>query len=336
MKSFRILSPRDVASAVDQLPAARGPALREDARLLAGGQDILTELKHELIAPEALVDLSSVAGLEGYEHTADGGLRIGAMTRLVDLERDESLVGGFAVLREAAASVASPQIRSQATVGGNLCQRPRCVYYRHSHAPCIKKGGSECFAATGHNKYNAIFGGGPSYIVHPSDLAPALVALNAEAVVVGPRGARRMPLENFFTLPSEGSILRENVLGRNEVLQEILVPKPAAGTVSTYIKFRERESYDFALVAVAAVLQIEGGKVASASVVLGGVAPIPWRAGSTERLLASSDVGVEVVRTAAAAAIEGAAPLSENGFKLPLTRNLVWKALTALGAGGAR
>lgn len=336
MKSFRILSPRDVATAIDQLPAARGPALREDARLLAGGQDILTELKHELIAPEALVDLSSVPGLEGYERTSDGGLRIGAMTRLRDLEHDESLTGAFAVLREAAASVASPQIRTQATVGGNLCQRPRCVYYRHSHAPCIKKGGSECFAATGHNKFNAIFGGGPSYIVHPSDLAPALVALNAEAVVVGPRGERRMPLENFFTLPSEGSILRENVLGRNEVLKEVIVPKPASGTVSTYLKFRERESYDFALVAVAAVLRIAEGKVASASVVLGGVAPIPWRAASTEGLLTGASVAEETVRRAAKASIEGAAPLSENGFKLPLTRNLVWKALTALGAGGAR
>ena len=336
MKSFRLLSPRDVATAIDQLPSTRGPALREDTRVLAGGQDILTEMKHELIAPEALVDISSIPGLSGYERTADGGLRIGAMTRLCDIERDKSLTGAFAVLREAAASVASPQIRTQATVGGNLCQRPRCVYYRHSHAPCIKKGGSECFAATGHNKFNAIFGGGPSYIVHPSDLAPALVALNAEAVVVGPRGERRMPLETFFTLPSEGSILRENVLGRNEILSEVIVPKPADGTVSTYIKFRERESYDFALVSVAAVLRIDGGKLASASIVLGGVAPIPWRAAGAEALLKGSAAGKEVVQKAAAASIEGAAPLSENGFKLPLTRNLVWKALTALGAGGAR
>ena len=294
MRSFRILTPRDVATAVDQLPATRGPATREDARVLAGGQDILTELKHDLIAPEALVDLSSIAGLEGHERTPDGGLRIGAMTRLVDLERDASLAGAFAVLREAAASVASPQIRTQATVGGNLCQRPRCAYYRHSHAPCIKKGGSECFAATGHNKYNAIFGGGPSYIVHPSDLAPALVALNAEAVVVGPRGERRMPLENFFTLPSEGSILRENVLGKNEVLSELIVPKPADGTVSTYLKFRERESYDFALVAVACTLRIDGSKLASASLVLGGVAPIPWRATRAEVLLANAEVGVDL------------------------------------------
>lgn len=336
MKSFRMILPRDVAAAVDALPATRGPALPEDARILAGGQDLLTELKHDLIAPEALVDLSSVEGLRGLHHTPDGGLRIGAMTRLCDIERDDSLTGAFRVLREAAASVASPQIRTQATVGGNLCQRPRCVYYRHSHAPCIKKGGSECFAATGHNKYNAIFGGGPSYIVHPSDLAPALVALHAEAVIDGPRGERRVPLETFFTLPSEGSILRENVLARNEVLRELIVPPPAAGSVSTYIKFRERESYDFALVSVAAVLRVDGGKVAASSIVLGGVAPIPWRATSTESRLTGAAVGNELVQESAEAAIEGAAALSENGFKLPLTRNLVWKALMALGAGGSR
>ena len=140
----------------------------------------------------------------------------------------------------------------------------------------------------------------------------------------------------FFTLPSEGRILRENVLGRNEILSEVIVPKPADGTVSTYIKFRERESYDFALVSVAAVLRMDGGKLTSASIVLGGVAPIPWRAAGAEALLKGSAGGKEVVQQAAAASIEGAAPLSENGFKLPLTRNLVWKALTALGAGGAR
>jgi len=336
MKSFRMFAPEDVSSAIAHLPSARGPAVRDDVRVIAGGQDLLTEMKQDLVTPEALVDLGAIPAVHGYERTADGGLRIGAMVRLVDLERDESLTGAFAVLREAAGSVASAQIRTQATVGGNLCQRPRCAYYRHSFAPCIKKGGSECFAATGHNKYNAILGGGPSYIVHPSDLAPALVALNAKAVIDGPRGERRMPLEHFFTLPSEGSILRENVLARNEILREVVVPKPADGVVSTYLKFRERESYDFALVSVAAVLDMDGSQIRSASIVLGAVAPIPWRASAAEKLLANAKVGMEPVRAAAAASIEGAAPLGENGFKLPLTRNLVWKALVALGAGGAQ
>ena len=336
MRSFRIWNPSDVSTAIGHLPATRGPALREDARVLAGGQDLLTELKHDLVAPESLVDLAAIPELHGYEYTADGGLRIGALTRLAELEHDESLVGPFAVLREAAASIASPQIRNQATVGGNLCQRPRCVYYRHSQAPCIKKGGSECFAATRHNKFNAILGGGPSYIVHPSDLAPALVALHAEVVIDGPGGQRRMPLETFFTLPSEGSILRENVLKRNEVLREILVPKPEDGSVSHYLKFRERESFDFALVSVAAVVTVSGGKLTSASIVLGGVAPIPWRATASENLLAGASTGDAVVRKAADASTEGAVPLLENGYKLPLTRNLVWKTLTALGVGGAQ
>lgn len=336
MRTFRLLNPRDLASALAELPSGRGPATREDPRVLAGGQDLLTELKHDLVAPGSLVDLEALPELRAYERTADGGLRIGAMTRLADLEHDESLDGAFAALREAAASVASPQIRTQATVGGNLCQRPRCVYYRHAHAPCIKKGGAECFAATGHNKFNAILGGGPSYIVHPSDVAPALVALGAEVVVAGPRGSRRMPIEHFFTLPSEGSILRENVLGRDELLVEVHVPAPEPNTVSTYVKFRERESYDFAMGAVAAALRIDGGTIASASVVLGAVAPIPWRATVAEGLLAGSAVGEDVVRRAAEASVEGAAPLSENAYKVPLTRNLVRRALNRLGAGGAK
>lgn len=336
MRAFRLIRPADVAGALKHLPTARGPATREDVRVLAGGQDLYTEMKHDLVAPTALVELGDIPELRGHERTPDGGVRIGATTRLVDLERDASLDGPFAAIREAAASVASPQIRTQATVGGNLCQRPRCAYFRHAHAPCIKKGGSECFAATGHNKYNAILGGGPSYIVHPSDLAPALVALNAEAVIEGPRGERRTPLERFFTLPSEGSILRENVLGRDEILREVVVPPPADGTVSTYLKFRERESYDFALVSVAAAFRVVDGRVQSPSIVLGGVAPIPWRATACEGLLTDAPLEDAAVRRAAEAATEGAAPLSENAFKIPLTRNLVWKALTALGAGGDR
>src|SRR5262249_41944733 len=149
-------------------------------------------------------------------------------------------------------SIASPQIRSFGTLGGNLCQRPRCWYYRNEQAKCIKKGGSECFSHDGLNKYNAILGGGPSYIVHPSDLAPALVVLDAQVLLRGPGGERSLPIERFFTLPSEGSVLKENVLADDEILISVAIPAPAAPTRSTYLKFKERGSFDFALVSVAA------------------------------------------------------------------------------------
>jgi xanthine dehydrogenase YagS FAD-binding subunit len=223
------------------------------------------------------------------------------------------------------------QIRSVGTVGGNLCQRPRCWYYRHEHAVCIKKGGSECFAYGGQNKYNAILGGGPSYIVHPSDLAPALVALGASVDIAGTRGTRSVELERFFTLPSEGSVLRENVLAGDEVVTAVRVPAPVGtGWRSTYLKFRERGSYDFALASVALALRMEGGTIAAARLVLGGVAPIPWRCEGAEKLLAGRKIDAETCAKAGAEALRGAEPLEYNAYKVPLAQGLVTKALQAL------
>jgi xanthine dehydrogenase YagS FAD-binding subunit len=231
------------------------------------------------------------------------------------------------ILHEAAGSIASPQIRSQGTVGGNLCQRPRCWYYRNEHARCIKKGGSECFSYNGLNKYNAIFGGGPSYIVHPSDLAPALVALAARVNLRGPGGTRSVELEKFFTLPSEGSVLRENVLGPGEILESVAVPAPGNGLRSTYLKFKERGSYDFALASVALALWIEGASIRSARIVLGGVAPIPWRCTAAEKLLEGRSLDTAAFAPVAEAAVKGAEPLGQNGYKVPLVKGLVVRAL---------
>jgi len=236
----------------------------------------------------------------------------------------------WTALAEAAASVASPQIRSCATVGGNLCQRPRCWYYRLEEAKCLKKGGRECFSYGGLNKYNAILGGGPAYIVHPSDLAPALVALSAEIVLRGKGGERRMPLEKFYALPADGDVTKETVLRDGEIVTEIVVPKPAAGSRSTYVKFKERESYDFALSAVAASITLEGGMVKAARICLGAVAPVPWRAERAEKRLEGRVLDETAAREAAAEALHGAEPLSQNGYKVPLTKTLVERALLAL------
>lgn len=333
MKAFELIQPTTLEAALQTLPGARDTKAKDSVKLLAGGQDLLGEMKEHLIEPQTLVNLKTIPGLDRIEHSADGSLSIGALVTLSRLEADRGVRERFAVLAEAAGAVGSVQIRNQGTLGGNLCQRPRCWYYRHELAVCIKKGGSECFAYGGLNKYNAILGGGPSYIVHPSDVAPALVALEAQAVIRGKRGERRVPLEQFFTLPSEGSVLRENVLTSEEILTHVIVPAAGGGAWrSTYLKFRERGSYDFALSAVALRLSMDGDKVREARLVLGGVAPIPWRCEKAEKALAGRKLDAETSEFVGRLALDGAEPLEHNGYKIMLTQALITKALRKLAS----
>lgn len=329
MKAFELIQPKTLDQAIEMLPGPRDLKTRDRVKVLAGGQDLLGELKDYLVAPEQVLNLKTVPGLDALESSADGSLSIGALVTLAKLESDAGVRARFAMIAEAAGSIASVQIRNQGTVGGNLCQRPRCWYYRHEQALCIKKGGSECFAYGGLNKYNAILGGGPSYIVHPSDLAPALVAAGATAVIRGQKGERRIELERFFTLPAEGSVLRENVLAPDELVVRVDVP-PLAGWKSTYLKFRERSSYDFALASVALALQQDGGVIRGARIVLGGVAPIPWRCEKAEAALIGKRIDAETCKLAGDLALAGAEALEHNGYKIPLTKGLITKALRKL------
>ncbi len=328
MKSFKIYLPESLDEATRLLPAGRGPVEFTGARPLAGGQDLLTEMKDHLVEPEALISLNAIPGLDAIEVGAE--LKLGALARVAAVAQHEELRSRWTAIAEAAGSIASPQIRTQATVGGNLCQRPRCWYYRHEHAPCIKKGGSECFAEGGMSKYNAILGGGPSYIVHPSDLAPALVCFDASVTQTSSRGERSLPLEEFFTLPTEGSILRENVLKANEVVLAINAPALGEGWRSTYLKFRERGSYDFALASVALAIKTDGKTIEAAKLVLGSVAPIPWRCVQAEAFLAGQPNTPKTWKRAAELALEGAEPLEHNGYKVALARGLIQKALRKL------
>jgi xanthine dehydrogenase YagS FAD-binding subunit len=337
VKAFEWVSPATVEEAVSLLkssPAAKD--LDEAARPLAGGQDLLTTMKDYLTRPVRVVNLKGIRGLDRVEGDGRKGLRVGALVTLAQLEEHAVVRRDFPGLAEAAHSVATQQIRNLGTVGGNLCQRPRCWYFRLEEAVCIKKGGSECFAATGENKYNAILGGGPSYIVHPSDLAPMLVALGASVNVVGADGRRRVPLDKFFTLPSEGGIRRENVLRNDEIITEVVVPASGFAARSTYLKFKERESLDFALSAVAAAVEMgAGGRVRQARIVLGGVAPVPWRVPKAEEFLKGKALDAESLAGAARLALEGAEPLSKNAYKVPLTRTLVRRALAKAGGSAA-
>lgn len=328
MKNFELQNPDSLEQAAGALA---GPAswAEADALPLAGGQDLLTELKEHLVEPERLVNLKGIPGLRGVGIAPSGEVRIGALTTVAELARNEFLRERCPVLCEAAEGVASPQIRTLATVGGNLCQRPRCWYYRNEQTVCLKKGGTECFSYGGMSKYNAVLGGGPSYIVHPSDLAPALIALDATVRVQGAEEARAMPLQDFFTLPTEGDVTRENVLAPGELVTRVDVPA-RRGWRSTYLKFMEKDGFDFALSAVALALRMDGGRVAEARLCLGGVAPVPWRCRSTEELLVGRRLDAGTARMAAEDALRGAEPLDHNAYKIPLTQGLVRRALKKL------
>jgi xanthine dehydrogenase YagS FAD-binding subunit len=327
MDSFSLSFPTSLDDAIARLPE---DVFDGSVQLMAGGQDLLTELKAHLKAPDEVVSLAGLPGLDRIQPHTNGTIAIGALVTLDALEADGALPPAMQALAEAARSIASPQIRSVGTVGGNLNQRPRCWYYRHEAAPCLKKGGAVCFAKDGKNKYNAIFGGGPSYIVHPSDLAPALVALNASVLLSGPDGERRMQLEDYYYLPREGPVAFETRRRANEVLTSVEIPVASPTTSSTYVKFKERSSYDWALSSVALALDVDKGTVRSASLVLGGVAPKPWRAAAAEALLVGARLADVDDAAVARAALRGAEPLSDNAYKVPLTEGLVRRAIRQL------
>jgi xanthine dehydrogenase YagS FAD-binding subunit len=329
MKSFEWVNPSTIAEAVRMLNiASTGQDIDEAPRPIAGGQDLITTMKDYTTRPTRVVNLKSVRGLDRITIDAKGNLNIGALVTLTQIEEHPGIRKNFPGLAEAARSVATPQIRNLGTIGGNLCQRPRCWYFRLEEVVCLKKGGSQCYAATGENKYHAIFGGGPSFIVHPSDLAPVLVALGARVAVTGSSGKQVIPLDKFFTLPAEGDVRRENVLKNDDIITEIQVPASALAARSTYLKFKERESLDFALSAVAAAVELESNKtVKAARIVLGGVAPIPWRVAEAEKFLIGKTLTREVLAQAAKVALRDAQPLEKNAYKVPLTETLVRRAL---------
>src|SRR5690349_19844177 len=331
MKAFEWTNPSNVNEAVKMLTVSAPGDIDEAPRPIAGGQDLLTTMKDYTSRPVRVVNLKNIRGLDRITLNARG-LTIGALVTLAELEEHSGVRKSFPGLAEAVHSIATPQIRNLGTVGGNLCQRPRCWYFRLEEVICLKKGGSECYAASGENKYNAIIAGGPSYIVHPADLAPMLVALSASVTVAGAKGKRVIPLDKFFTLPSEGNIRRENVLKNEEIITEIFVPASPLAAHSTYLKFKERESLDFALASAAVAVQLAPNQtVRAARIVLGGVAPVPWRVPNAEKYLVGKNLKPDVLAEAAKLALADAKPLEKNAYKVPLAQTLVRRALAKAG-----
>ena len=293
-----------------------------------GGTDLLGCLRDGIFDAETLVSLSGIPGLEGITRTADGGLRIGALTSVAEVASDTAVAEHYAVLSDAAKVVASPQLRNQGTIAGNLCQKPRCWYYRGDFH-CLRKGGEKCFAYEGENHYHCILGGDMCYIVHPSDTAPALVALGAVARVAGAAASRSVPVEKLHMPPSEDP-QRETVLAADEVLTEIVVPSPGPGLRSSYRKVRARGSWDFALAGVALAIVFDGDTVRSARIFLSGAAPVPWRSKATEKAIVGTTLDTATIEKAAAATVAGAEPLSQNGYKVALFEGLMTEQLEAI------
>ena len=320
--SFDYVQPKSLQAAITQLS-------NPGAVVHAGGTDLLTCLREHIFAVQKVVSISALRELHGITEGADGGLRIGALTSLHEVADRPLVRKRFSGLAQAAAEVASPQLRNQGTIGGNICQKPRCWYYRGDFN-CLRKGGGACFAADGENQYHCIFGsGGICYIVHPSDTAPSLVALNATARVAGPKGVREVPLEKFHVLPEE-DVRRETVLEPNEIVAEIRIPPPAAGTRSAYRKVRARRSWDFALAGVALALRFDGRRVVDSRVVLSGAAPVPWRSTEVEQAIRGRELNSTAIAASARAVVAGAEPLAKNGYKLPLFRGVIEEELTRM------
>ena len=335
MTTFQLLQPATIAEACQLLAAA--PA---DAVPVAGGTDLLSEIRDGTAAPAALVSLDAIAdaSLRGIADTSDGGIRIGALTAIADLADDDRIRHRYAALAQAAAGLATPQVRNLGTLGGNLNQRPRCWYYRHPLTPCLKRGGDRCFALAGVGKYLCVTGGDRCYIVHPSDTAVALTALGAAVTIASPGNGgaiptRTIPIEEYFVGPGT-DLLRENILRPDELLTGVTLPAPPAGQRSIYLKARERESGDFALVSVAAAVSLSddgnGAMITQAAVALGGVAPTPYRALGAEAALRGRPVSAISPSDAGAAALANPRPLPDNAYKIPLAANLTARAVASL------
>jgi xanthine dehydrogenase YagS FAD-binding subunit len=321
LPNFTYERPGSVDEAVEQSGA-------DGAVLHAGGTDLLGCLRDGVFSAEKVVSLSGLDELRGIEATRGGGLRIGALTTLTDVATDATIAERYEALAQAAASAASPQLRNQGTIGGNICQRPRCWYYRGDFH-CLRKGGNTCYAIAGENHFHCIFGGSGCYIVHPSDTAPALQALGASVRIASRSGTRTVSMEEFFVLPAD-DIRNENILKPGELVTEIVLPPVADGTRSVYRKVRDRGAWDFALAGLAAVVRMDGDRVDSASLALAGVAPKPWRAADAEAALTGGNLDAATIARAVDASVEGAQPLEHNGYKVQLVRGLMEETLRAL------
>jgi xanthine dehydrogenase YagS FAD-binding subunit len=317
MQSFEYANPTTLQEALGLLGTRWG-----DTDVLAGGTDLVSLMKDDLHKPKRLVNIKNLKELEGIQKTADG-LRIGALVTLDELAKNADVRAGFKSIADAAAGIPSPQIRHMGTAGGDLCQRPRCWYYRQGFGLLAMKDG-QSLVPKGENKYHAIFGGGPAYFVSASSLGPALVALGAKVKLASAKGTREVTAARFFLAPKDENA-REIALQPNEILTEIIVP--GAAVKSATYEVRQKQALDWPLAVASVALTMNGATVTSAKVVLGHVAPMPWDSAQAAAALKGKTITAAVAEAAGKAAVTGAQPLSQNAYKVTLARTAVKRAL---------
>lgn len=291
----------------------------------AGGTDLLCCLRDNVFEADRVVSLSNLKDLKKIQTLSNGGLRIGPLVTITEIEEHPGIAQNYTALHQGAFEVASPQIRNQGTLGGNLCQKPRCWYYR-GEFHCIRKGGEECFAVEGENQFHCILGGNQCYIVHPSDTAPTLIALEAAIEISGPKGKRKIPLEKFYVLP-EDDPQRETYLDRGEIVTAIILPPPLKDLKSSYRKVRTRRAWDFSLAGLALAIRFDGEKVVQCRAVLSGAAPVPWRAKELEKAISGQTIDEKSAMEAAEAAMKDCTPMSKNAYKIDLFKRMITEEL---------
>jgi len=320
VKGFAYVNPSSEKEAVGALGTDRTKVLP-----LAGGQDLLARLKDYIDQPDRIVNIKNALDAT-VAATPDGGLKIGAAVKITDLAENAQVAKMYPALVEAAGEVGTPQIRNQGTLGGNINQRPRCWYYRNEEFICYKKGGNTCFAPTGENQFHAIFGNGPTHIVHPSSLAVPVVAYGAKFRLVGPNGERIVDAADYFTMPTMQNVRMENVLAPDELLTHVILPPPGNVKHGHY-EVRFKASHDWPIAFATVILAMNGNRVGSARVVMGAVAPVPWRAQAAEQALAGKTIDERTAAQAAEAALIGARPMSQNGYKVQVAKTAVKRAI---------
>jgi xanthine dehydrogenase YagS FAD-binding subunit len=317
MQTFAYANPATLQEAFAHLAARWG-----EADVLAGGTDLLSLMKEHLATPRRVVNIKNIKELEGIQKTGEG-LRIGALVTMDELANHAEVKAGYKSLADAAAGIPSPQIRHMGTAAGDLCQRPRCWYYRQGFGLFGMKDGKP-LVPDGENKYHAIFGGGPAYFVSASSLGPALVALNAKVKLVSAKGTRELPVAKFFVTPANENA-REIAMRPDEILTEILVP--AGSPHNATYEVRQKEALDWPLAAAAVSLQMKGTTVTAARIVLGHVAPTPWESAAAAKALVGKTISPATAEAAGKAAVADAKPLSQNAYKVTLAKVAVKRAL---------
>jgi xanthine dehydrogenase YagS FAD-binding subunit len=328
MRSFEYASPTTKEQAVALLSTTWG-----QAEVLAGGTDLLALMKDDVVHPKRLVNIKQIKEMNGVT-AGPKGLRIGALTTLGELADNVNVAKDYPALAEAINDAASPQIRNMATLGGNLCQRPRCWYFRGGFGLLPKSESGKDLVTEGENRYHAILGNdGPAKFVSPSTIVPLLISYGASIRLVGPKGSRELLLERFYVIPKTDTE-REHDLRPNEILSELIIPQASEMKIAHY-EVRQKQAFDWPLAVAAVGLSMNGTSVQSARVVVGYVAPIPWRSAEAERALAGKSITEDVAKTAADAALQGAKPLSHNAYKVQLARVAVKRAILKAASGGA-